>query len=138
VIELSEVAGPKGKLFRMIREASESWDGRDPVRPFPDLAVRCSAMTRADRLEADYLLETPLDPRRSRTCSRRAEQRHVRARRGRDGRPARAQPRTVDRVEELRTATRPSLRARGSSARAWTGPYRRARVTVSFPRRQHW
>ena len=37
VIELSEVAGPKGKLFRMIREASETWDGRDPVRPFPDL-----------------------------------------------------------------------------------------------------
>ena len=37
VIELSEVAGPKGKLFRMIREASEGWDGRDPVRPFPDL-----------------------------------------------------------------------------------------------------
>jgi hypothetical protein len=37
VIELSEVAGPKGKLFRMIREASEGWDGRDPVRPFPNL-----------------------------------------------------------------------------------------------------
>ncbi|SEB16213.1 VOC family protein [Variovorax sp. YR216] len=36
-IELSEVAGPKGKLFRMIREAAEGWDGRDPVRPFPDL-----------------------------------------------------------------------------------------------------
>lgn len=39
VIELSEVAGPKGKLFRMIREASEGWDGRDPVRPFPDLST---------------------------------------------------------------------------------------------------
>jgi catechol 2,3-dioxygenase-like lactoylglutathione lyase family enzyme len=39
VIELSEVAGPKGKLFRMIREASEGWDGRDPVRPFPDLGT---------------------------------------------------------------------------------------------------
>lgn len=38
VIELSEVAGPKGKMFRMIREASESWDGSLPVRPFPDLA----------------------------------------------------------------------------------------------------
>ena len=37
VIELSEVAGPKGKLFKLIREASEGWDGRDPVRPFPDL-----------------------------------------------------------------------------------------------------
>jgi hypothetical protein len=39
VIELSEVAGPKGKLFRMIREASEGWDGRDPVRSFPDLST---------------------------------------------------------------------------------------------------
>ena len=39
VIELSEVAGPKGKMFRMIREASEGWDGRDPVRPFPDLST---------------------------------------------------------------------------------------------------
>jgi hypothetical protein len=39
VVELSEVAGPKGKLFRMIREASEGWDGRDPVRPFPDLST---------------------------------------------------------------------------------------------------
>lgn len=38
VIELSEVAGPKGRLFRMIREASEGWDGTDPIRPFPDLA----------------------------------------------------------------------------------------------------
>jgi hypothetical protein len=37
VIELSEVLGPKGKMFRLIREASEGWDGSDPVRPFPDL-----------------------------------------------------------------------------------------------------
>ena len=38
VVELSEVLGPKGTMFRMIREASENWDGRDPVRPFPDLS----------------------------------------------------------------------------------------------------
>lgn len=37
VVELSEVAGPKGKMFDMIREASRQWDGKDPVRPFPDL-----------------------------------------------------------------------------------------------------
>ena len=37
VIELSEVLGPKGKLFKMIREASVGWTGTDPVRPFPDL-----------------------------------------------------------------------------------------------------
>jgi hypothetical protein len=39
VIELSEVAGPKGILFRMIREASHGWQGQDPVRPFPDLST---------------------------------------------------------------------------------------------------
>jgi hypothetical protein len=37
VIELSEVAGPKGKMFDLIRAAAEGWDGSDPVRPFPDL-----------------------------------------------------------------------------------------------------
>jgi catechol 2,3-dioxygenase-like lactoylglutathione lyase family enzyme len=37
-IELSEVAGPKGRMFTLIREASVDWDGRDPVRPFPDLS----------------------------------------------------------------------------------------------------
>jgi catechol 2,3-dioxygenase-like lactoylglutathione lyase family enzyme len=36
-IELSEVAGPKGRLFKLIREAAVGWDGHDPVRPFPDL-----------------------------------------------------------------------------------------------------
>lgn len=39
VVELSEVAGPKGEMFRLIREASENWDGKDPVRPFPDLST---------------------------------------------------------------------------------------------------
>ena len=37
-IELSEVAGPKGKLFKLIREAAMGWDGGAPVRPFPDLS----------------------------------------------------------------------------------------------------
>ena len=37
VIELSEVAGPKGRMFTLIREASVGWTGADPVRPFPDL-----------------------------------------------------------------------------------------------------
>jgi catechol 2,3-dioxygenase-like lactoylglutathione lyase family enzyme len=38
VIELSEVAGPKGKMFDLIRASSEGWDGSNPVRPFPDLS----------------------------------------------------------------------------------------------------
>jgi catechol 2,3-dioxygenase-like lactoylglutathione lyase family enzyme len=37
-IELSEVAGPKGRLFKLIREAAVGWDGSEPVRPFPDLS----------------------------------------------------------------------------------------------------
>jgi hypothetical protein len=39
VIELSEVMGPKGRLFDLIRRSSEGWDGFDPVRPFPDLSA---------------------------------------------------------------------------------------------------
>ncbi|MDK3074445.1 VOC family protein [Sedimentitalea sp. JM2-8] len=38
-IELSEVMGPKGRMFDMIRGAAVDWDGADPVRPFPDLAA---------------------------------------------------------------------------------------------------
>ncbi|MCF3934560.1 VOC family protein [Acuticoccus sp. M5D2P5] len=39
VIELSEVLGPKGRMFDLIRAASVDWDGRGPVRPFPDLTT---------------------------------------------------------------------------------------------------
>ena len=39
VIELSEVLGPKGRMFDTIRAASEGWDGSDPVRPFPSLVA---------------------------------------------------------------------------------------------------
>ena len=39
-IELSEVVGPKGEMFDLIRDASVNWDGTDPVRPFPDLSGR--------------------------------------------------------------------------------------------------
>lgn len=38
VMELSDISGPKGRLFELIRAASMNWDGRDPVRPFPDLS----------------------------------------------------------------------------------------------------
>ncbi|HBP28740.1 VOC family protein [Advenella sp. FME57] len=37
VIELSEVAGPKGRLFDLIRATSEDWNGQQAIRPFPDL-----------------------------------------------------------------------------------------------------
>jgi Glyoxalase/Bleomycin resistance protein/Dioxygenase superfamily len=38
VIELSEVEGPKGRMFDLIRNAAIGWNGSDPVRPFPDLS----------------------------------------------------------------------------------------------------
>jgi hypothetical protein len=38
VIELSEVVGPKGRMFDLIRAASVGWDGSSPVRPFPSFA----------------------------------------------------------------------------------------------------
>lgn len=38
VIELSEVVGPKGRLFDMIHKASVGWNGDDPIRPFPSLS----------------------------------------------------------------------------------------------------
>ena len=37
-IELSEVAGPKGRMFRMIRDASQDWDGAQPGRPVRDMS----------------------------------------------------------------------------------------------------
>lgn len=40
VIELSEVLGPKGRMFDEIRDASVDWDGSAPVRPFPSLKAR--------------------------------------------------------------------------------------------------
>ncbi|WP_376989057.1 hypothetical protein [Bosea sp. R86505] len=33
-----KLAGPKAEMFRLIREASEGWNGTAPVRPFPDLS----------------------------------------------------------------------------------------------------
>lgn len=32
VVELSEISGPKGRMFRRIAEAARQWDGTDPIR----------------------------------------------------------------------------------------------------------
>ena len=32
VIEISDISGNKGQLFKYIREAAETWDGSDPIR----------------------------------------------------------------------------------------------------------
>jgi hypothetical protein len=34
IIELSEIAGRKGKTFEMIAEAARTWDGTNPIRRF--------------------------------------------------------------------------------------------------------
>ena len=33
VIEISDISGPKGKLFAHIRKLAADWDGSDPIRP---------------------------------------------------------------------------------------------------------
>ena len=135
MIELSEVAGPKGKLFRLIREASQGLGRPRSGAPVPrprDAVMRS---------------RTPIASRPT-TCSRR---RSTRARsptcspasraaapscawRARPTTCARAAAPSVDRVDELepRRSAR-ACRARGSSGSGIGGPYRRARVTVSFP-----
>lgn len=35
VLELSEITGRKGDVFKIIRDASTNWDGSDPVRQLP-------------------------------------------------------------------------------------------------------
>lgn len=37
-VELSEVSGAKGRLFKQIRDAAIGWDGSSPIRAFPDLS----------------------------------------------------------------------------------------------------
>lgn len=37
VVELSDVGGPKARLFAHIAAAAAGWDGSDPVRGFPDV-----------------------------------------------------------------------------------------------------
>jgi hypothetical protein len=32
VVELSEISGPEGRMFRRIAEDAHHWDGTDPIR----------------------------------------------------------------------------------------------------------
>jgi hypothetical protein len=32
VVELSDISGPKGRMFQRIAEAARGWDGTDPIR----------------------------------------------------------------------------------------------------------
>lgn len=91
-------------------------------------------MQSSDRFEATYLIETPLDPARiaeimagEQSCGTftrvAGETDELRAR-------ARA---TVQAVEELETAETPSLPNAWLSRKGQEGPWRRARVRISFP-----
>ena len=88
----------------------------------------------ADRIEAVYLLETPLDPARAaevlageQSCGTFAR---VAGETDELRRRARA---TVDKIEEIEPLAAPSLPNAWLARQGIKGPYRRARVTVSFP-----
>ena len=42
VIEISEISGPKGDIFRAVAAGAIDWDGRDPIRPMPAPGARRS------------------------------------------------------------------------------------------------
>ncbi len=89
---------------------------------------------RPDRLEADYLIETPLDPAKvaevmagEQSCGT-----FTRVHGETDDLRARARA-VVERVEELEPASAPSLPNSWLERQNRPGPWRRARVTISFP-----
>jgi ribulose-bisphosphate carboxylase large chain len=89
---------------------------------------------RADHLEADYLIETPLDPRKVAEvlAGEQSSGTFVRVAGETDELRARSRAR-VERVTELEPATHPSLPSAWLHRQGLRGPYRRARVSVSFP-----
>lgn len=86
------------------------------------------------RLEADYLIETPLDPATvaevmagEQSCGT-----FTRVHGETDDLRARARA-VVERIEELEAASAPSLPNSWLERQGRPGPWRRARVTISFP-----
>jgi ribulose-bisphosphate carboxylase large chain len=89
---------------------------------------------RPDRFEADYLIETPLDPERvadimagEQSCGT-----FTRVHGETDALRDRARA-NVERIEGLEPAATPSLPNAWLDRRGTAGPWRRARVTLSFP-----
>ena len=89
---------------------------------------------RAGHLEADYLIETPLDPLKVAEvlAGEQSSGTLVRVAGETDELRARSRAR-VERVTELEPAERPSLQSAWLDRQGLRGPYRRARVSVSFP-----
>ncbi len=140
VIELSEVAGPKGKMFDMIPRGIRGlgWPRPDPPVPRPEYLMSAAAnldrLQNAERLEADYLVETPLDIAKvaevmagEQSCGT-----FVRVAGESDALRERSRAQ-VERIEMLEPALRPSLSNAWLERQRITGPWHRARVTLSFP-----
>ncbi|PQV54099.1 ribulose-bisphosphate carboxylase large subunit family protein [Paraburkholderia sp. BL21I4N1] len=87
-----------------------------------------------DMLEADYLIETPLDPARVADvmAGEQSSGTFVRVANESDALRARSRA-TVLRIEQLDAAQQPSLPNAWLARQRTTGPWRRARVTLSFP-----
>ncbi|NYH15729.1 ribulose-bisphosphate carboxylase large subunit family protein [Paraburkholderia bryophila] len=87
-----------------------------------------------DVLEADYLIETPLDPSRVADvmAGEQSSGTFVRVANESDALRARSRA-TVLRIEELDAAQQPSLPNAWLARQRINGPWRRARVTLSFP-----
>ncbi|MFT4069953.1 ribulose-bisphosphate carboxylase large subunit family protein [Paraburkholderia sp.] len=87
-----------------------------------------------DTLEADYLIETPLDPARVADvmAGEQSSGTFVRVANESDALRARSRAQVL-RVEELEAAAQPSLLSAWLTRQRAPGPWRRARVTLSFP-----
>ena len=91
-------------------------------------------MTRASRLTAVYWLETPLDPARVADVLAGEQSSGTFIRVPGETEQLRARSRAwVEDIEELPPADTPSLRSAWLERKGIAGPYRRARIAVSFP-----
>ncbi|WP_087753040.1 ribulose-bisphosphate carboxylase large subunit family protein [Paraburkholderia caledonica] len=87
-----------------------------------------------DSLEADYLIETPLDPARVAEimAGEQSSGTFVRVANETDALRVRSRA-SVLRIDELEPAAQPSLHSAWLARKGALGPWRRARVTLSFP-----
>lgn len=91
-------------------------------------------MSAGARLTATYLIETPLDPARAADVLAGEQSCGTFARVAGETDELRARARaTVDKVEELKSLNAPSLPNAWLDRQGKRGPWRRAKVTVSFP-----